>query len=176
MSATTRVTAAASHWGAALNCRAMSRPPLSGRTVHLKRLPAEVFGSSTSRSPRLRYGDTNLGGRRPPAELRQPSVDRNLHIALEGAGDGAVLLRVLRGRLEFRRVGAWNLAAHVERAGDDGPAVPDFVEGHLRAHLEPLRRRACAREAGRERHREARGVRRGEELLGARLATGRFGA
>src|SRR2546428_9894892 len=67
MTATTRVAAAASHWGAALNCCAMSRPPLSGRTVHLKRPPAEVFGGSTSRSRRLRYGDTDLEGRRPLA-------------------------------------------------------------------------------------------------------------
>src|SRR5207244_5138180 len=58
----------------------------------------------------------------------------------------------------------------------DGPALADLVEGDLGTDLEPIRRRPAAAEARRERHRETRGVRRGEKLLGARLSARLGGA
>ena len=63
--------------------------------------------------------------------------------------------------------------AHVERRVDDQvPAALDLVHRDPAVDVEPPRRRARAGELAGERHREAAAVRRGEELLGARLALG----
>ena len=79
----------------------------------------------------------------------------------------AVLLRRL-GRLDERVGGEpGHGAANGQRALRDPLAR---LERHRRRRLEPLGRVAALGEPRRERHREARRPRRGDQLLGARLA------
>ena len=72
------------------------------------------------------------------------------------------------------RVDAGHARADLERGVDDQvPAALDLVHRDPAVDVEPPRRRARAGQLAGERHREAAAVRRGEELLGARLPLGR---
>ena len=55
-------------------------------------------------------------------------VDRDLDVAGERAGDGAVVLRALRGRLEGGLIGARDDPDDVELGARDRPFLVDAVE------------------------------------------------
>ncbi len=67
-------------------------------------------------------------------------------------------------------------AEHVELRARHRPAIPDLVEGHAGRDVEVVRWRAGPAERPGERHREARGMCRGEQLLRRRLALRPLGA
>src|SRR5918997_6570724 len=86
----------------------------------------------------------------------------------------ASLFRLLDGALEALGVDARDAAADVEVRASYSHFV--HVEGAHDADLQPLRGRAPLVQDVRERHREARAVRGGDELLGAGLAVRALGA
>src|SRR5262249_17202131 len=90
----------------------------------------------------------------------------------ERLADRAVGLGLLRGALEVLRRDARHSGA--DRQVDPGDALAR-LERDVRPGVDLLRGSAGPREAVRERHREARAVRGGDELLGARLAIGLLG-
>src|SRR5437588_6776743 len=92
----------------------------------------------------------------------QLGVQRDFGNAGKGFRDRTVLLRVLRRHVETRAVEPRNGCADVQRALDDPFAR---LEGEGRRRLETLRRMAVLGEAARERHREARRPRGGDQLL-----------
>src|SRR3712207_6720667 len=86
----------------------------------------------------------------------EAGVYPHLHVAAQGVGDGAALLRLLDGALEALGVDARDAAADVEVRARDLYVV--YVERAHGADLQPLGRRAPLVQNVRERHREARAV------------------
>src|SRR6266571_8311117 len=94
-------------------------------------------------------------------------VERDLHGG-QGGGDRTALLRRLGLILEGLRVDLRDLGFGVEIDARDPERLADLLQVHLRARLDPLRRKAGPPETGGERHREAAGMRRADQLLGVR--------
>src|SRR3954447_12382347 len=102
-------------------------------------------------------------------------VHAQLDVALERLADRAPVACFLGQRLKPVGVDARDVAPDGEIAVGDTPAGVQLVEADHGGDVEPVRRRSVLREPVRERHREAGGVRRGDELLGARLTFGAGG-
>src|SRR3954452_11979598 len=112
----------------------------------------------------------------PGRSALERRVHAQLDVALERLTDRAPVACFLGQRLEPVGVDARDVAADGEIAVGETPAGVQLVEADHRGDVEPVRRRSVLREPVRERHREARGVCRRDELLGARLAFGAGGS
>ena len=83
---------------------------------------------------------------------------------------------VPRSKAERLLVEARNHAHDVELGARHRPCVTDLVERDRRRHMDVVRRRPAPDEVSGEGHREARRVRRGEQLLGGGPAAGGLGS
>src|SRR6185295_1090963 len=112
-------------------------------------------------------GEVSKGRTPQPGEPSgdKPRVERDLDAA-EGLGDGAAFLGLAGGFLEGRFVVARHFGLVVEFDAGDLEALAHLLDVHLGRGGDALGREAGAAEAGRERHREAAGVRGADQLLG----------
>src|SRR5829696_3529280 len=112
-----------------------------------------------------------------PERLRlgERRVDCHLDVFAEGLRDRAIVLRLLGRLAEAVLVEPVHLATDLEAHRRHPEAVADLVEGRRCLAFEAPRRRPCLRKPVCERHRDARGVRGGDELLGARVLVGCLG-
>src|SRR5439155_12974007 len=89
-------------------------------------------------------------------------------LRLQESGDGAPFLGRVRGGLELRGVGAWDLRRHVEADRLDRPACVCLVEVQGRLRLNAFRPIADLLEFARKGHRETPRVRGGHEFFRVR--------
>ena len=92
--------------------------------------------------------------------------------AREESGDRAQRDGLVDDRIERVAVDVHDLGDDPQDGGDDGRTTVDLVQRDRRGHVESLGRDAVLAEPERERHREARGVGRRRQFLGARPALG----
>ena len=98
----------------------------------------------------------------------EPRVENDLHVGRDRPGNDAVRLRSLGVFGESRSVDSGNFGLTVELDPGDREAGVVLEQLHSRLARDALRREARAAETGGERHREASGVRRAQELFGVR--------